>query len=194
MADLSIPRDELRQAREALAALRVATDFQALDQSWIGLLKHLERCWYKTNAAMNYNTKWQGWTERGRIEGLRKTDQLLAYLRFARGAEEHGIAPITLKQPGGIAINPAPGSNTLHLEKLTINNGQLRIESKNPYQVVVRPAQYSLLPVKNRKDIYPVPQMHLGQPLSNASPVTVATAGIDFYSAALDQVSAMFGR
>jgi hypothetical protein len=194
MGTLSIPRDELRQAREALASLRVAQDFNTLDQCWITVLKHLERCWNKTIASMNYNTKWQGWPERGRIEGLRKTDQLLAYLRNARGAEEHGIAPITLKQPGGVGINPAPGSNSVHLERISFNKERLSIYSKHPYQVTLIPAQFALLPVKNRGVIYPVPQMHLGQSLASVDPVTVASAGITFYSTALDNVSAVFGR
>jgi hypothetical protein len=191
MARLSAARKELRLASESLAALRVATDHQKLDECWIKVLHNVERCWNKVRAAMKHNTKWNGWIERGRIEGMRTRDPLLAYLHQARDAEEHGLADITVKKPGGLGINPAnPGP--LYIESLVIRNGRIELTSPQPLRITVTPATIALSPVVNRNVTYAVPTMHEGSPLAGTDPITVATAGIAFYSRTLDLIEQEF--
>jgi hypothetical protein len=192
MSRLSAARKELRLANESLAALRVATDHQKLDECWIKVLHSVERCWNKVRAAMKDNTKWQGWTERGRIEGLRTDDPLLSYLRNARGADEHGLADITVKKPGGLGINPA-GRGPFYVDRLVIQNGRItELKSPQSARITVRPATIALSPVVNRKVTYAVPTMHEGSPLAGIDPITVATAGIAFYTRTLDLIEQEF--
>jgi hypothetical protein len=191
MARLTSARNELRAAAAALAELRAAPDLDKLHGCWIKFVQDLERCWNKVRAEMKDNTKWQGWPERGRIEELRTTDPLLSYLRFARGVHEHGIAEITAKQLGGWALRSL--TNYAHIERLEIKNGQIaNLKTNSPMELLIQPAQLKLVPVVNRGVTYPVPTMHEGQPLRSVDPVTVAAAGLEFYTVALDQIAASF--
>jgi hypothetical protein len=191
MAHLNAARHELQQATTALAELRAAPDLQALDKCWVKFIQDLERCWNKVRAEMGSNTKWQGWPARGRIEELRRTDPLLSYLRNARGAEEHGIANITAQQRGSWAVRSL--TRNVHIERLEVKNGQItEMKTKSPVELLVMPAQLNLLPVVNRGVTYPVPTTHQGKPLADVEPVTVAAAGLEFYTTALDQVAAAF--
>lgn len=192
MSRLSAARKELRLASESLAALRVATDHQKLDECWIKVLHSVERCWNKVRAAMKHNTKWNGWTERGRIEGMRTKDPLLSYLHQARDADEHGLADITVKKPGGLGINPA-GPGPTHLDRLVIRNGRLtEMKASQPMRITLIPATIALSPVVNRNVTYEVPTMHEGEPLGGTDPITVATAGIAFYARTLDLIEKEF--
>jgi hypothetical protein len=124
MSRLSVARKELRQASEALTALRVAQNFKKLDECWVRFLHNIERTWNKMRAEMKNNTKWTGWPERGHIERLRKEDPLLSYLRNARGAEEHGLADITVKKGGSVAIRAADMSKWVYIEVLRWKSGE----------------------------------------------------------------------
>jgi hypothetical protein len=123
---------------------------------------------------------------------LRREDPLLSYLCNARGAEEHGIADITVKTPGSVRINPAVG-NRLFIEKLRIVGGRIaELISPDPVRVEVQPATFALAPVVNRGVTYPVPQSHMGGDVPGKDPITLAAAGIAFHSRVLDDIEAEF--
>jgi hypothetical protein len=194
MSRLIHARKELQLAGESLAALRTAKNLQQLDESWIKFLRDIERTWNKVRAHMKHNTKWQGWPERGRIEELRKSDPLLSYLRNARGAEEHGVADITIKQPARIAVNPADRRKRLNIDTLRIVNGTItELKADQPLMVdVLQPARFELAPVVNRGVTYAVPTLHEGVLLGGSDPITVGTAAIAFYTRVLDHIESEF--
>jgi hypothetical protein len=192
MSRLSVARKELGRASDALAALRVAKSPQVFDECWVNILRYLERCWNKTQAAMKHLSKWQGWPGRGRIIDLRKTDPLLSYLCNARGVEEHGIAAITAKKPGSISIGGLRRPGTTVIENLIFRNGHLELKSDRPLPVTIQPSTIVLVPVVNRNVTYAVPTSHDGTPLTGNDPVTVATAGIAFYTRCLELIELEF--
>jgi len=191
MEPLSEARKELGRARRAITYMESARSLDALDESWANFLRHLERTWSKACAQLKRNPKFQGWPSRGRTEALRSSDPLLAYLRNARGAEEHGIVPIAVKEPGGIGLGPAEG-NSLYIEEMRIDRGTIHIKSPDKIRVTVMPGKYVLAPVLNRGVRYEVPKSHLGVALDSSNPVAVARAGHAFYAAALDEAEREF--
>jgi hypothetical protein len=119
MQALEPARRELRRAAESTARLKASANLNELDGHWKEAIRYIERCWNKAQAGMRSYGKWQGWIGRGEIEELRRTDSLLSYICNARGADEHGIAEITVTKPGGVGIAQAEG-NDLFIEKLSI--------------------------------------------------------------------------
>lgn len=118
--------------------------------------------------------------ERGRAKKIRKKDSLLSYLVNARGADEHSVEDITKNESGSIGINPAFG-NTLKINKLEINNGQVTINSDQPIRIDFIPGKVRLLPVTNRGRTYPVPTKHLDNALNSGDPIKIAEMGVAFY-------------
>jgi hypothetical protein len=174
--------------------MAAARGVNELDALWTEALRRIERCWSKIVAEMRPNARWQGWVRRGQIETQRSSDPLLAYLKNARGADEHGIVDITRRQDGGMGIGPASG-NSLFIEKLEIRHGQIvELKSPQPVRVTFVPATFSLVDVSNRGVTYSVPKAHLGNPFTATDPVSVAVSGIAFYRAVIAEIDEVWRR
>jgi hypothetical protein len=183
------PSLELVKARAAIEAMRNATTLDAFEEGWKEFLGRLERVWTKSINHFGKSPKWNGW--KGKYESHRKTDQLLSYLVNARGADEHTVNEIVGREPGGIGINPAEG-NSLYIERMEINNGNIFIKSPQKIKIDFLPAKTTLLPVTNRGRTYPVPTTHLGNPIDPMNVIAVAEAGTNFYGQFLAQAEAFF--
>src|SRR5258708_38096014 len=165
MSRIKAARKELQLAQQALAKLRTAPDLEKLDSSWVEFVLCLERSWNKVRADMKKYSKWQGWVGRGHMEQMRTTDPLVAYLRFARGVAEHGIAEITIKEKGSWQMRPIAGTTTAHIDELEINSrGEIAKYKGSPMEISMKPAQLKLAPVEFRGVTYSVPTSHAGQP------------------------------
>src|SRR5579871_3499405 len=140
MSLLTHAKTELAAAARALEELQRSTRLDQMDAHWKTFIRHLERCWFKAEAELKKLPKWQGWTERGRTESLRSGDDpLLAYLRYARGAEEHGIDAIAAPKLGGFSIGPiTPGAGIL-LDEVRFDGKTLSVKSDYPIQVLIDP-------------------------------------------------------
>ncbi|MCF8053657.1 MAG: hypothetical protein K9K75_00290 [Deltaproteobacteria bacterium] len=183
------PHIELAKARVAIDAMRSAKALDEFEENWKEFLGRLERVWNKAFSQFGKSPKWNGW--KGRFEGPRKTDPLLAYLVNVRGADEHTVNEIVGREPGGIGINAAEG-NSLYIERMEINNGRISIKSPQKIRVDFLPARTTLLPVVNRGRTYPIPTTHLGSPVDPMNVVSVAEAGAQFYQQFLAQAEEFF--
>jgi hypothetical protein len=183
------PHIELAKARVAIDAMRSTKALDEFEENWKEFLWRLERVWNKAFSHFGKSPKWNGW--KGRFEGLRKTDTLLAYLVNARGADEHTVNKIVAREPGGIGINPAEG-NSLYIERMEINNGHISIKSPQKLRVDFLPASMTLVPVVNRGRTYPIPTTHLGKPVDPTNVVSIAEAGAQFYQNFLAQAEEFF--
>jgi len=134
MQPIDKPWKQLRKAESYIEKMATASSLGEYEEYWKEFLHNLERSWNKLTSHLKRSPKYQGWVERGKTEKLIRQDQLLSYLVNARGAEEHSVADISKQQPGGIGINPAFG-NSLHINNLEINNGQIHIDSNQPTAV-----------------------------------------------------------
>lgn len=171
---------QLKKAESFIEKMANSTSLDEYEEYWKDFLHNLERAWNKVTNQLNKSPKYQGWVERGRTEKLRRKDQLLSYLINARGAEEHSVSDISKQQSGGIGINPAFG-NSLHINKLEINNGQISIDSNQPIRIDFIPGKVELLEVENRGRKYEVPCSHLGEKIATNDPIEIAKLGIAFY-------------
>lgn len=183
------PYIELTKARAAITAMREAKSLDEFEERWKEFIGRLERVWNKAFSHFGKSPKWNGW--KGKIEGLRKTDPLLSYLVNARGAEEHTVNEIVGREPGGIGINAAEG-NSLYIERMEINDGNIFIQSPQRIRVDFIPARTTLLSVTNRGRIYPVPTAHLGATVDPNNVISIAEAGAQFYEGFLVEAEGFF--
>lgn len=183
------PRIELAKAKACIEAMRNARSLDEFEEHWKNFLHKLERVWNKTFHHYSKSPKWNGW--KGKYEHLRKKDPLLSYLVNARGADEHTVNEITSRKPGGIGINPAEG-NSLYIEHMTINKGQISIRSPQKIRVDFIPAKTVLVPVINRGRTYPVSASHRGNSIDPTKVTDIAETAVEFYKEFLDEVEAYF--
>lgn len=191
MQPIDKPWEQLRKAESYIEKMTTASSLNEYEEYWKEFLHNLERSWNKLTSHLKRSPKYQGWIERGKTERLRRQDQLLSYLVNARGAEEHSVADISKQQSGGIGINPAFG-NSLHLNKLEINNGQIQIDSDQPIRIDFIPGKVELLSVENRGRTYNIPSQHMGSDIKTNDPVEIAKIGVAFYKAYFEKAESHF--
>lgn len=183
------PHVELKRARLAISSMKEANSLDDFEEHWKEFLRRIERVWSKTASHFGKSPKWQSW--HGKVEGLRRTDPLLAYLVNARGAEEHTVNEIVDREGAGIGIDAAEG-NRLFIEKLTFKNGVMRVESPQKLKFTFIGARTRLLPVKNRGRIYPVPNLHLGNRIDPSRISDLAELSVLFYERTLASAEQYF--
>jgi hypothetical protein len=180
---------ELAKARSTIEVMRNTTALEDFEEGWKEFLGRIERVWNKASNHFCKSPKWNGW--KGKFEGLRRSDPLLSYLVNARGTDEHTVNEITGKEPGGIGINPAEG-NSLYIEHMEINNGNIFIKSPQKIKINFLPSRTTLLPITNRGRTYSVPTTHLGKPVDPKNVIAIAEAGAQFYENFLVQAEEFF--
>jgi ribosomal protein S15P/S13E len=181
MKPIEKPWEQLKKASLGIEKMKTSKSLDEYEEHWKDYLHNLERAWNKLTSHLKKSPKFQGWNRRGQIEKLRKQDNLLSYLVNARGADEHSIEDITTKESGGIGINPVQG-NSLTLNNLTINGGDISFESVQAVRVDFIPGKIRLLPITNRGRTYEVPSQHLGHTLKSADPVELSELAINLYT------------
>jgi hypothetical protein len=138
--------------------------------------------------------KSEGWY--GEHKHVRRKDPLLAYLHQARNSDEHGLSPVSKATPGGVGINPPPGSNRIDLVT-TGENGQVTVhpnaDGRMP-SITVKLGRIHLVEVRDDRfnDVFPVPQTHLGRPIepiiklgAEVGPLEVGALGLAYVRAML---------
>jgi hypothetical protein len=180
---------ELAKARSTIEVMRNTKALEDFEEGWKEFLGRIERVWNKASNHFCKSPKWNGW--KGKFEGLRRSDPLLSYLVNARGADEHTVNEITGKEPGGIGINPAEG-NSLYIEHMEINNGNIFIKSPQKIKINFLPSRTTLLPITNRGRTYSVPTTHLGKPVDPKNVIAIVEAGAQFYENFLVQAEEFF--
>ncbi|HSD36851.1 MAG TPA: hypothetical protein VLC92_05050 [Rhodocyclaceae bacterium] len=187
MQSTDASRIELKKAKLAIDGMLGAASMEIYEECWKEYLRRIERAWNKTSNHYGKSPKWDSW--QGRIVKKRREDSLLVYLVNARGADEHSVSEIVARQPGGIGINPAFGTEIRNL-RIQSANGVFDIQSDTPLKIDFLPGKVSLLPVTNRGRTYPVPTSHLGKVIDSSNVVDVATLGLCFYEDVLSQAEA----
>jgi hypothetical protein len=97
----------LNKAKAALAAMEQASNFAELEPAWSDFLISAHRIYSKLEQGAKISGTSSGWF--GRKKHERKTEVLLRYIHHARNVDEHGLADITKKTPGGIGLGVGPG-------------------------------------------------------------------------------------
>lgn len=190
MQNSPAPRLELDKALKYIAEMESAHNLDDFEEAWKSYLFRIERCFNKAQAHFKKSPKWDAWW--GKYKKLRTTDELLAYLINARGAEEHSVEEIVGRNGGGIGINPAHGSS-MYIESMTIDGaGNVNIRSPQALKIEFIPERMTLLPVRNRGRDYSVPSTHLGERINANDVCGVATLAHGFYSQFLSAAEEYF--
>lgn len=171
--------------------MRKTHDLISYEEAWKLFLIRLERVWNKLCNHLSTSPKYKNWPIIDHAKQIRRNDPLLSYLINARGADEHTIEEITERQPGGIGINPASG-NELHIEHMTIANGNIFIKSKQPIKIDFIPEKIKLKSITNRSGTYNPPKTHLGNPIKSIEPIDVAEAGLNYYEELIEKAENHF--
>lgn len=185
MQAIDKPWKQLERAESYIEKMASSKTLEEYEEHWKDFLHNLERAWNKLTHHLNRSPKYESWKERHRTVKLRKSDSLLSYLVNARGAEEHTVEDITRQQSGGVGINPAYG-NTLHINYMTINNGQIFIDSKEPIKVDFMPNRLELIDVVNRGRTYYIPTSHLDTPFKPTTPLKLRSLALSFTETTLN--------
>jgi hypothetical protein len=171
---------ELDKAFASIMAMQEAPSLDDFEEAWKCYLFRLERCFNKAQAYFKKSPKWDAWW--GKYKQLRASDDLLAYLINARGAEEHSVEEIVGRGGPEVAIKPVSG-NSLHIKRLTITgDGDVCLQSPQKLKVRFYPERVTLLPIRNRGRYYPAPVTHLGSNIDSEDVCGVARLAHQFYS------------
>lgn len=183
-------RAELRAASRAIDSMKLADSMETFESEWREFLTCLEKVWNKTERTCQpQRNKFQPW--QGRFEALRKKDMLLRYLKQARDADNHSIQDMTEIKPGEMTLefaNPV-GASIQHLE---IRGGQVVSYQGDPLIQKTTPPHPIAVRIQNNGVWYNPPTSHLGLPVPNLHPITLAGLGLAFYSDFVDQVERKF--
>jgi hypothetical protein len=148
------------RGRAALAAMEKSANFSELELAWSDFLFAAHRIYTKLEQGAKANGPSRAWF--GRKKHERKADTLLCYIHHARNVDEHGLAEITEKKPGGIALGVGPGAWRLDgtigpggTMTVTALGGQVPGVSK--FAEII-PAKIIMVPVVDRGDKYDPPK------------------------------------
>lgn len=181
------PWKELKRAEAELEAMKTATDVHARLHHWVELLRAVDRLWNKSEGWFSRSPKWKPW--QGRYVRLRRTDELLKYMLYARNVEEHSAEPSAVVAPGATVIGR--GSQSVFIDELRIDSrGQIaKYKGSHPLEVI--PPTVVTRVVDNRGVVVKPPTMHLGKPMT-ANVMEMGEAGLAFYRAFLEAAEAAF--
>jgi len=175
-------REELTHAQDAVSAMTASQTIDELECYWKEFLHALERVWSKAQSSHKGNVHWDGW--KGAYVTERKQNQMLAYLRHARNAEEHTIADITEKTPGSVTIQAGPTGSAVVRSFTVSRNGTVEFQGLGSIETTFSPGRVELLDVVDRNGAtYPPP---------SGSILDVARAGLHYYADFVDAMERRF--
>lgn len=119
-------------------------------------------------------------------------DPLLRYLLEARNVEEHGLEPTANFTQSWLALG-GPGES-IRLDGTFGPGGTMRVTPLNGSTVTITysPKSAKLLPVEDIKgQTWTVPTEHLGKPVADPSPVSIARAGLTYFTQLVSDAQAL---
>lgn len=182
-------RARLAKARGAATDLAKADSFAAFQVLWSDFLIAAAGIYSKLEQGAKGSGVSEAWF--GRKKHDRKKDPLLSYLHHARNTDEHGIEPTAEHKPGSLTIH-----GDIHLNGMI--NGPagtaLRvapIAGGRPPEIRYAPARIVLVPVTDPRynDTFHPPASHLGEPLSDTSPIAVASLALTYFESLLAEAT-----
>jgi hypothetical protein len=181
---LSAAKECLRRATSEVERLRQGGTFDTLKEAWSDFLSDTQRCFTKLRAAAHAGPS-KGWYDG--IENVRRTDEMLSYVRHARNADEHGIEEITNTSFGSASFGVRGFARNIVMTSKADGTTEVSYESNDPVSIKIKPASIGLVAVRNRGATYVVPRTHLGNALVCISPLQVAELTLSFLQKAVGE-------
>lgn len=168
----------LQRAEKALADLKSAKYFDDAETAWSDFLLASSGIYSKLEQSSKGYTRSEPWF--GAEKSLRKTDQLLRYIHFARNADEHGIEFVTEQSLDNLNLN----FNERHpVQVQRIDQTTFEPEGDLIDAVLAGPT-IKLVRVYDRRfgDFADPPEVHLGKvvPFGSSFPHDVGDAALSY--------------
>lgn len=176
-------KSRLRVAEKAIAELAECKDFDTFSDLWYTFLVSSKNVYTVLEQGAKASAPSRQWF--GGIKSIRRDDALLQYLFEARNDDEHGLDMSAEHVPGSLSIGVAkPGFSNSMTFNGSFGAGQtMNIRSNDGKPVLFEQTlpHARLIPISARgnRRIDP-PTEHLGQQLSDQSPLAVATHGLSY--------------
>jgi len=107
-AGLKAASECLTRAKAALEAMEGSEKLEDIESAWSDFLTAANRIFSKLEQGAKATEKSMGWFGQKKYE--RKTDSFLRYIHHARNVDEHGLARVTEKTAGGLALGVGLGA------------------------------------------------------------------------------------
>jgi hypothetical protein len=163
-------RERLATAEEAYTKMQSASSVIQMEAAWHQLLTAAGAIYTKLEKGVKLTGRSQSWFAKQKKQ--RKDDELLQYAHQARNSSEHSVDNVVQRQEWSVSMTGLqPG------EFFGVREGpggvMFPVTNADPKKLESRGREMTLLPVRNRGVIYPVPTQHLGQSLISNTPNTV---------------------
>lgn len=183
-------KSRFERATSAFAEFRGASNFGAFQSAWSEFLISANGIYSKLEQGAKGEGTSGAWFGRKVFE--RRQDQLLQYLHHARNADEHGLAPTAILDPGSFQVKGSghyrldgvirPSKDT-HIEVTHIGGPPPIFEVRNPCA--------RLVPVRDRGITYNPPTKHLGKLLDDKSPAKVAKLSLTYFDQLIEEAASL---
>lgn len=181
---------KLAKAEAAIARLLSADNYQTAEDGWMDFLQAASTVYSKLEQGAKGAGKSRTWF--GLKKKQRRDDPLLRYLHFARNAEEHGVEPVTER-------DPASGERALGFGKREDFIGEIRDASGTVVAKDLVVAMFGptirLVRAHDRRfgDFCDPPASHLGQRIQfhDLRPGEVGKLGLTYLRMLIDEARAL---
>lgn len=193
MHEQHVKKAELRLlgAKIALEELAAEQPYGVFQSRWFNFLMAWKGIYTQLEQASKANQASLDWFVQKKDERL--ADPLLRYLYEARNDDEHGLEEPTKLVPGSVSIGVSREGYSNRMVFNTNAYGQLVAESLDglPLLTEIVSPHVTLSPVTARsgKTLDP-PAFHLGLPVSDQSPLNVATLGFAYVARVVAEATA----
>jgi hypothetical protein len=188
--------EKLQEARDGLRLMEDAKHRVAFEAGWTKCVDSLEQFWTRFyDEGKQVFSSFQPWA--GAIDAERKSESLLQYLYQARHQSQHGRIAMHWEKEH---LKIAPGFSG-HIKRVQgFPDGTFYLDAEPSHhsvpeaEVVASPGKALLATIENRKfkQRFDPPTKFRGNELSDATPVGVARAGIEYYADVLMKARAKF--
>ena len=181
-------KKRLDKARVSLNRMQSSMNFDEFESAWSDFLLAANSVHSILEYGARNSPQSRQWY--GTKKNQRRKDPLLSYLHQARNVDEHGIAPVAKRNPGGIRVG---GGSFSEIDQVAIDMGLMSKDalpaSGNFPPILAIPSHIFLVTVTDDRfgDSFPPPEEHLGTPLSDKSPNGVAAAGLAYLERLYDE-------
>lgn len=185
-------KSRLRVAKDALSALSKSCTYEDFTDKWYVFITAFKSIYTSLEQGAKISAQSRQWF--GGKQNLRRSDDLLQYIYQARNDDEHGLEQATEFVEGALKIGVTkPGySNSMRIDGTLGPGGNLRVQSRDSKPVLIEHTipHVKLINVTDRaKKIYPPPKRHLGQIITDCSPLNVATLGFNYVESLVSEAS-----
>jgi hypothetical protein len=165
-------KGRLKKAKESLARLRAADNFEDFRSAWSDFLIATAGFYSKLESGTK-NSPHAAWF--GRKKHERKADSLLQYMHQARNADEHGIEPVAHFGGRRLIVGGLPGQSIrVQINSMSIDHADFTATADVGEPIVhYTPVVAKLVPVKNHGVLFEPPTEFNGKRLDDDRPETV---------------------